>query len=78
MRTLLILASLFLISCNEPKNTTNSYKLPPELKDCKVFVIHGNQTLYVVKCEGKSTTSSKYSYKSGKHMRQVNVSLIED
>ena len=79
MRILLILASLLLISCSvEPENVRSKYKLPPELSSCNVFKIRGPETIYVVKCEGKSTTSSKYSYRSGKHTTNVNVSLIED
>lgn len=50
---------LFIISCSPYYKSMNDYKLPPELEDCKVFIINdGSKDLFVVKCPNNQTTTS--------------------
>lgn len=58
MKYLLII--FLVISCSPYNRTKTKYSLPPELADCKIFVISdGNQELYVVKCPNADTTTSR-------------------
>lgn len=47
------------IACSPYNKTQKDYSLPPELSDCKVFIISdGLKDLFVVKCPNADTTTS--------------------
>lgn len=44
----------------EAENNTNLYKMPEEMKDCKVYYIHNKWSgITVVKCPESSTTTDQ-------------------
>ena len=56
MKYLLII--FFAIACSPYHKPKTGYSVPPELQDCKIFVISdGIQDLYVVKCPNSNTTT---------------------
>lgn len=47
------------MACSPYYKPRPDYKMPPELKDCKVFLIgDGNKDLFVVKCPNGDTTTA--------------------
>jgi hypothetical protein len=58
MKYLLII--FLTIACSPYHKPKKEYSLPPELSDCKIFLISdGIQDLYVVKCPNADTTTSR-------------------
>lgn len=74
-KILLTIAALIFVGCEaETKVVTDSYVLPTELSDCKVYLMYPNNnnkasTITVVRCP-LSNTSTIYS---GKHSQYTTV-----
>ena len=50
---------IFLAACSPYHKEKKEYSLPPELKDCKVFVVSdGFKNLYIMKCANEQPTVS--------------------
>lgn len=64
-KTIIALGVLFLTGCNPSyENKDGSYRLPPEMQDCKVYKLNGdatNRDIVVVRCPNSQTTTS-YNY----------------
>tara|TARA_B100000073_G_C23723299_1_gene568386 strand:- start:1881 stop:2111 length:231 start_codon:yes stop_codon:yes gene_type:complete len=68
----LILTVLFLSACTPShKNKTQSFSLPPELADCKVFMLSNDigSSIYVTRCPNSTTNTST----TGKNAQSVTV-----
>ncbi|AIW03777.1 hypothetical protein CPT_Moogle40 [Citrobacter phage Moogle] len=67
-KTIIALGVLFLTGCNPSyENKDASYRLPPEMQDCRVYKLNGDTTsrdVIVVRCPNSQTTTS---YKYGKN-----------
>lgn len=74
---------LFLaLACAGPKHEElPDYSLPPELKDCKVFVIRdgglNSKELYVVRCPNTMTTTSWTRHCGKSCSTTEHVTLVE-
>ncbi len=83
----LVLVAILLTGCVETRTeeVQGKYNLPDELRDCQMFDMESksSQDIIVVRCPN-STTSTSYSYQSGKthHDRRSvvidGVTFIED
>lgn len=71
---------VFLTGC-EPthyEDADSSYKLPPEMSDCKVFklISESDRNLYVIRCPTQTTTSETHS--CGKRCTENNDLTIKN
>lgn len=58
---ILTLTVLFLSACTPShKDKTQSFSLPPELADCKIFTLSNDigTSIYVTRCPNSTTTTS--------------------
>mgnify|MGYP000395051724 CR=1 FL=1 len=69
---ILIFTILFLSACTPThKNKTNTFVLPEELADCKIFSLSNTNgtTIFVTRCPNSTTNTSTV----GKHSQHVTV-----
>lgn len=78
--TMLMLTSVLIVGCQPThyEDADNSYKLPPEMSDCKVFklISSNDRNLYVVRCPTQTTTSETHN--CGKNCTQHNDITIQN
>lgn len=67
MKYLIVVLAFVLSACSNSYEPMDFPQMPPELKDCKVYLLSnsGGTQIKVVYCPGKSTTTSTYA--EGKH-----------
>lgn len=80
MSKLFLIAAIFLVvGCSKStKNVSEKYELPEGLTDCTVYYMTGEnaRSLTVVRCPNSSTTT-RYSFKSGKSTTTHNNVVVE-
>lgn len=67
MKFLILISTIFVMSCGQTSEETSNYNLPKELNDCKIYRLSSENigsTLNIVRCPLSSTS---VSYSSGKH-----------
>ena len=68
LKLLIPALAVLLVGCNPSyENKDASYRLPPEMQDCKIYKINGDaisRDVIVVRCPNSQTTTS---YKYGKN-----------
>lgn len=68
LKLLTLVMTILLVGCNPSyENKDASYRLPPEMQDCKIYKLNGDATskdVIVVRCPNSQTTTS---YKYGKN-----------
>ena len=76
----LALGAILLTGCVETRTeeVRNKYSMPDELKDCRMFDMESqtSQDIIVVRCPN-STTSTSYSYQSGKSRHERRSVVID-
>lgn len=73
MRLLLL---IFLAACSPHHSERDKYSLPPELQNCKVFLISdGAKDLYVMKCPNEQTTTA-WTVRCGKNCLKTEHTIL--
>jgi intein/homing endonuclease len=77
-KIILILITLvsFMACSKKTQEYTDSFLLPEELKDCKIFWMRGENvgSMKIVRCPNSSTTTS---YEDGKTQKDITVAETE-
>ncbi len=78
MSKLFLITAIFLVVGCSKKNVSEKYELPEGLTDCTVYYMTGEnaRSLTVVRCPNSSTTT-RYSFKSGKSTVTHNNVVVE-
>lgn len=66
MKFLILISTIFVMSCGQTSEETSNYNLPKELSDCKIYRLSSEgvgSTLNIMRCPLSSTS---VSYSSGK------------